>query len=107
MDCTPKEILDLDCGLHSKNVGVSNTLGGRHMFSRDNEEGTELDYDIHYLFSIHGLLLPFEWLPNPMRKGTVFHKGWQELGKRASCKVRQKGGKACPLSEKFREDRFP
>ena len=37
------------------------------MFSRDNEEGTELDYDIHYLFSFHGLLLPLEWLPNPMR----------------------------------------
>ena len=42
------------------------------MFSRDNEEGTELDYDIHYLFSFHGLLLPFEWLPNPIRKGTLF-----------------------------------
>ena len=25
MDCTPKLILDLDCGLHSKIVGVSNT----------------------------------------------------------------------------------
>ena len=42
------------------------------MFSRDNEEGTELDYDIHYLFSFHGLLPlpPFEWLPNPIRMGT-------------------------------------
>ena len=26
MDCTPKEILDLDCGLYSKTDGVSNTL---------------------------------------------------------------------------------
>ena len=26
MDCTPKTIVDLDCGLHSKNAGVSNAL---------------------------------------------------------------------------------
>ena len=49
------------------------------MFSRDNEEGTELDYDIHYLFSFHGLLLPFEWLPNPIRKGTIFRKCLRDL----------------------------
>ena len=70
------------------------------MFSRDNEEGTELDYDIHYLFSFHGLLPlpPFEWLPNPIRMGTssVYVGGTRARrhtsgAKGASSKVRHRG----------------